>query len=63
MGHLEHIQYFNSEASFQKKTNLFHKTGGLCSTKIESATFLQKIVLPEANVKTNRMGSTSPVYL
>ena len=32
------------------------------STKIENATFPQKTALSEANVKTNRMGSTKWTY-
>ena len=32
------------------------------STNIESATFPHKTALPEANVKTNRMGSTKWTY-
>ena len=60
-GHLEHFQYFNSETSFQKNANFFTKLKDhflIESTKIENATFPQKTALSEANVKTNRMGST-----
>ena len=32
------------------------------STKVESATFPHKTALPEANVKTNKMGSTKWFY-
>ena len=60
----EHFQYF--EINFLKNENLFQKTGLPFffgeSTKIENATFPYKTTLSEANVETNRVGSTKWTY-
>ena len=65
IGNFECFHYFYFERNFLKKENLFQKTGVpflVESTKIESATFPHKTALSEANVKTNRMGSTKWTY-
>ena len=57
----ERFQYFNFEKKFLKNENLIHETGVpvfIESNKIENAILLHKTVISEANVKTNRMGST-----
>ena len=48
----ERFQYFNFATNFLKNE----------TTKIASASFLYKTVMSEANVKTNRMGSTKWTY-
>ena len=61
----ERFQYFNSETSFLENTNPFQKTAVMFlveSAKIEIATWPCKTVLSEANIKTNRMGSTKWIY-
>ena len=64
-GNFESFQYFNFEANFLKNANPFNRLG-YCflveSTKIKNTTFLFKTALSEANVKTNRMGSTKWTY-
>ena len=65
IGNFECFHYFNFERNFLKKENLFQKTGVqflVKSTKIESATFQHETALSEANMKTNRMGSTKWTY-
>ena len=54
----ERFQYFNFETNFQKNEYSFLDQ----STETEKATFPYKTALSEANVKTNRMGSTKWVY-
>ena len=65
-GNFERFQYFNFETRFLKNKRLFQqKTGApflVESTKIESPTFPKQATLSEANVKTNRMGSTKWTY-
>ena len=60
-GNFEHFQYFNFETTFLKNEKLEY-----CflveSAKNENATFSCKTVLSEANVKTNRTGSTKLTY-
>ena len=61
----EFFQYFNFETSFLKNENLFKKMENrflVESDRIENATFSYKTALTEANVKTNRMGSTKWTY-
>ena len=64
-GNFERFQYFNFEVNFLKKANLFKKLEYhflVESTKIDNITFPYKTALSEANVKTNRMGSTKLTY-
>ena len=64
IGNFECFHYFYFERNFLNFF-LFQKTGVpflVESTKIESATFPHKTALSEANVKTNRMGSTKWTY-
>ena len=65
-GNFERFQYFNFEIYFLKKMQtLFKKLEHLFlveSTKIENITFPYKTALSEANVKTNRIGSTKLTY-
>ena len=64
-GTFEFFQYFNFETSFLKNENLFKKMENrflVESDRIENATFSYKTALTEANVKTNRMGSTKWTY-
>ena len=61
----ERFQYCDFETDFLENENLFEKTGLsflVESTKIENASFLYKTALSEANIKTNRMGSTKWTY-
>ena len=65
-GNLERFRYFNFETNFLKNENLFEKTGVsffILITKIENKKIPYKTALSEANVKTNRMGSTKRTYL
>ena len=66
-GGFECFQYFNFETNFLKTENLFPKKLEnrfvVENTKIESVTYSYKTTLSEANVKTNRMGSTKCQYL
>ena len=65
---LEILSVFNTSTLQQsfRKTKTFSKKLECCflveSTKIESATFPYKTALSEANVKTNRIGSTKWSY-
>ena len=62
---LERFQYFNIETIFWNTKTLFEKLEYrflIESTKIENATHLYKTALSEANVKTNKMGSTKWTY-
>ena len=65
---LEILSVFNTSTLQQifRKTKTFSKKLECCflveSTKIESATFPYKTSLSEANVKTNRIGSTKWSY-
>ena len=73
-GNFEQFQYFNFEINFLKNANflknfLRNKFSKKLeyrffveSTKIDNITFPYKIALTEANVKTNRMGSTELTY-
>ena len=66
-GSFERFQYFHFETDFLENENLFQKTGHrflVESTKIENASFPYNtaIILPEANVKTNRMVGTKWTY-
>ena len=64
-GTFEFFHYFNFETSFLKNENLFQKMENrflVESDRIENATFSYKTALTEANVKTNRMGSTKWTY-
>ena len=73
-GNFERFQYFNFEINFLKNANflknfLKNKFSKKLeyrffveSTKIDNITFPYKIALTEANVKTNRMGSTELTY-
>ena len=63
-GFFERFQYFNFETNFFKNGNLFFKKNGFLveNTRIENAIFQYKTVQSEANVKTNRMGSTRWIY-
>ena len=64
-GTFELFQYFNFETSFLKNENLFKKMENrflVESDRIENATFSYKTAVTEANVKTNRMGSTKWTY-
>ena len=57
----EHFQYFNFETDFLQNENFFQKTGApflVKCTNIKKASFPYKTVIPEANVKTNRMVTT-----
>ena len=58
----DRFQYFNSETNFLKNENLLWKKLEyrflVKSTRSENATVPYKIVLPEVNDKTYRMGST-----
>ena len=59
------IYYFIFESNFLKKGRLFQKTWIwflVQGTKIECAIFSDKTALPEANVKTNRMGITKWIF-
>ena len=56
---------FHCETNFLENENLYQKLEHrflVESTKIEDAIFLYKTSLSEANVKTNRMGSTKWDY-
>ena len=60
-GNFERFQYFNFEINVLKNANPFKKPEHCFlveSTKIDNITSLYKTALSEANVKTNRMGST-----
>ena len=64
-GNFEHLQYSNFETNFLKSVKPFQETGVQFlaeSTNIDNATFRYKTALSEANVKTNRMGSTKWTY-
>ena len=64
-GYFERFQYFNFEINFLKKRELFKKVEYqflVESTNIDNITFPYKTALSEANVKTNRMGSTKLTY-
>ena len=52
----DRFQYFNFEANFLFTKLEYHFL--VESTKIENAVFPYKAAVSEANVKTNRMGST-----
>ena len=57
----EYFQYFNFETDFLQSKNFFQKLEYrflVERTKIEKASFPYKIVISEANVKTNRMVTT-----
>ena len=66
-GNFECFQYFDFETNFLENKNLFFKklenSFVVESTTIESVTYPYKTALSEANVKTNRMGSTKWTYL
>ena len=66
-GNFECFQYFDFETNFLENENLFFKklenSFVVESTTIERATYPYKTALSEANVKTNRMGSTKWTYL
>ena len=62
-GNFEPFQYFKT--NFLKKQTFFKRLEYrflVESTKIENATFQYKTDLSEANVKTNRLGSTKWIY-
>ena len=62
---LECFHCFIFETDFLKNKNLFKKleyTFLVQSANIESAIFPHKSALPEANIKTNRMGSAEWTY-
>ena len=61
----ERFKDFHCETNFLENENLYQKLEYrflVESTKIEDAIFLYKTALSEANVKTNRMGSTKWDY-
>ena len=52
----------NFEINFLKNENLFQRNGApflIKNTKTDKATYTYQTALPEANVKTNRMGRTN----
>ena len=58
-GNFEHFEYFNFETTFLKNEIFFQKTKVQffsLNTKIENASFPFKTVMPEVNLKANRMG-------
>ena len=61
----ESFYHFTFETGFLENRNPFHKLEcrylAECTT-IENAIFPYKTVLPETNVKRNRMGSTKWIY-
>ena len=64
-GNFECFQYFNFEINFLKNETFFKNLEYrflVESTAIENATFPYKTSLSEANVKTNRIGSTLWAY-
>ena len=63
-GKYERFRYFDFETTFLKTENLFQKHWSTVQkrTKIENASFLYNTALSEANVKTNKMGSTKWTY-
>ena len=64
-GNLKRFQYFKFETDFLEMKIFFQKTGVpylVESSKIENVSFPYKTAISEANVKTNRMGSTKWTY-
>ena len=62
----EYSKYFNFETNFVENGNFFKKKGSTLflfeSLKIENASSSCKTIVPEVNVKANRMCSTKWTY-